>query len=303
MRFDLVDLRLFVNVAEAGTITTGAEGSHMTLASASERIRAMEDSLGSALLLRERRGVSVTPAGRTLLHHARLVLQQVERLQGELGDYGAGIRGHVHMLCNTAAATEYLPEVLSSFLKDHDGISVDLDERPSDEIVDAVRGDLCDLGLVSDAVEMGGVQTFAFRSDPLVLIVSKAHPLASQTSVSLVDVVNEAFVGLAKGNALQEHLALQARRLGKRMHYRIQLRSLDAICRMVGRGVGVGIVPQAAAIRYGRSAGIKRLKLTDPWAMRHLVLCMRDMDDLSPASKLLAQHILAGVPRGASSAT
>jgi len=115
MRFDLTDLRLFVNVHEAGTITGGADASHMTLASASERIRGMEDDLGVPLLLREHRGVKPTPAGRTLLHHARLMLHQMERMQGELGDYGAGLKGHVRMLCNTAAMSEYLPEILASF--------------------------------------------------------------------------------------------------------------------------------------------------------------------------------------------
>ena len=101
--FDLTDLRLFLHVQEAGTITGGAAASHMTLASASERIRGMEDSLGSPLLSRARRGVQLTPAGRTLAHHAQLVLRQIDQLQGEMGDYGAGIKGHVRLLCNSSA--------------------------------------------------------------------------------------------------------------------------------------------------------------------------------------------------------
>jgi molybdate transport repressor ModE-like protein len=294
MRFDLTDLRLFVNIAETGTITAGAERSHMTLASASERVRAMEDSLGSALLVRERRGVSGTPAGHTLLHHARLVLQQVESLQGELGDYRHGLRGHIHMLCNTAAMSEHLPELLAGFLARHEGITIDLDERTSQDIVDAVRGGLCDLALVADSADLAGLRTFAFRADPLVLVVPRAHALASQDSVRLADVVDEAFVGLVKASALHEHLALQARRLGKRLDYRIRLRSLEAVCRMVGHGVGVAIVPRAAALRYGRAAGIRRIRLSDAWATRALVLCVRDLDALAPHARLLLQHLLHG---------
>jgi DNA-binding transcriptional LysR family regulator len=294
MRFDLTDLRLFVYIAEAGTITAGAERSHMTLASASERVRAMEESLGGALLVRERRGVSSTAAGRTLLHHARLVLQQVESLQGELGDYRHGLRGHIHMLCNTAAMSEHLPELLAAFLAQHAGISIDLDERTSEDIVDAVRGDLCDLGLVADSADLAGLHTFPFRTDPLVLVVPRAHALASRSSVRLADVADQAFVGLVKASALHDHLARQARRLGKRLNYRIRLRSLEAVCRMVGHGVGVGIVPQAAALRYGRAARIQRVKLTDPWATRALVLCVRDLDALAPHARLLLQHLLDG---------
>src|SRR5215469_15512326 len=107
MRFDLVDLRLFVNIVESGTITGGAAQTHMTLASASQRVIGMEDSLATPLLLRAKQGVTPTEAGRTLLHHARLVLEQVERMRGELGEYGAGLRGHVRLLCNTSAMTEH----------------------------------------------------------------------------------------------------------------------------------------------------------------------------------------------------
>jgi molybdate transport repressor ModE-like protein len=75
LRFDLVDLRLFLHVAEADSITHGAARAGMALASASERIRAMEDALGAPLLERNRRGVRLTPAGSTLVHHARTVTQ------------------------------------------------------------------------------------------------------------------------------------------------------------------------------------------------------------------------------------
>jgi DNA-binding transcriptional LysR family regulator len=293
MRFDLTDLRLFVNVHEAGTLTGGAERSHMTLASASERVRAMEDDLGVPLLVRERRGVSPTPAGRTLLHHARRVLGQMARLRDELGEYGAGLQGQVRMLCNTSALSEHLPGLLASFLAAHPGLSVDLEERPSEAIVDAVRNELCDLGVVSDAADLAGLQTFAFRPDPLALVVPKGHALASRRSIALAEVLDHPFVGLAEGSALQEHLSRHARRLGRRLSYRIRLRSFEAVCRMVGHGVGLGIVPQAVAARCARSAGIRRLRLTDPWALRQLVICMRDMEALPSPSQSMVRHLLA----------
>jgi DNA-binding transcriptional LysR family regulator len=296
MRFDLTDLRLFLNVHEAGTITGGADATHMTLASASERIRGMEDSLGVPLLLRERRGVQLTPAGRTLLHHAHLVIQQMERLQGELGDYGTGLKGHVRMLCNTSALSEHLPEVLSNFLAAHPRISVDLEERTSGDIVDALRNDVCDIGMVSDSVDLEGLEVFPFRADPLVLVVPQGHALTQRAAVSLSEVVNLAFVGLAEG-ALQEHIAQHARRLGKRLDYRIRLRSFESVCRMVGEGIGVGIVPQTVATRCARSAKVRRVALTDPWATRNLVLCVRKVDGLPAHAQQLLQHVLGEAAR------
>lgn len=296
MRFDLTDLRLFLNVHEAGTITGGAQASHITLASASERIRGMEDNLGVPLLQRNPRGVQITPAGRTLVHHARLVLQQMDRLHGELGGYGNGLKGHVRLLCNTSALSEHLPDALSGFLTLHPGISIDLEERLSEDIVDAVRHQIGDIGIVSDSVDLQGLACHLFRADPLVLIVPRHHPLAAQTRASLADVIDEPFVGMGDGSALHEHIARHARRLGKRLNYRIRLRSFESICRLVGVGIGVAIVPQAVAARHARAAHVRRLTLSDPWATRNLVLCVRNLEELPPHARLLVQHLLAPTP-------
>jgi molybdate transport repressor ModE-like protein len=115
IRFDLTDLRLFVHVAEAGSITHGAARANMTLASASERIRAMEEALNAPLLERKRRGVQLTSAGTVLLHHARIVSQQLEQMRGELDNFGKGLRGHVRLLSNIGAM-EFLPVTLAAFL-------------------------------------------------------------------------------------------------------------------------------------------------------------------------------------------
>ncbi len=186
MRFDLTDLRLFLHVAEAGSITAGAERAALALASASARIRGMEAAAGTALLQRGRRGVAPTPAGEAVLHHARLVLQQMERMRGELGDYARGLKGHVRILGNTAAVTEFLPEPLAEWLAAHPRIDIDLEERPSHAIVEAVAAGLADLGIVADMADGGaadggdGLERIPFRIDRLVLAVPRGHPLAAR---------------------------------------------------------------------------------------------------------------------------
>jgi len=292
MRFDLTDLRLFLNVHETGTLTAGAQASHMTLASASERIRGMEDALGVPLLVRERRGVRVAPAGRTLLRHARVVLSQVDRMHDELGEYGAGLRGHVRMLCNTSALSEHLPDVISGFLAEHAGISLDLEERTSDEIVDAVRNQMCDIGMVSDSADTVGLECFVFRPDPLVLIAARGHPVAQKKGVAFQEVIDQSWVGLGAGSALHDHVTQHARRVGKRLDYRVRLRSFESICRVVGRGVGLAIVPKAVAQRHARSAAIRMIALSDPWAQRKLMVCVRRMEELPEHVKQLIRYML-----------
>jgi DNA-binding transcriptional LysR family regulator len=227
-----------------------------------------------------------------MVHHARLVIQQMDRLQDELGDYGHGFKGHVRLLCNTSALSEHLPSVLSAFLATHAGISIDLEERASDDIVDAIRNGLADMGVVSDLPDLDGLECFAFRPDPLVLVVPRDHPLSTEAATCLADVADAPFVGLVSGSALQEHIARHARRLGKPLNYRIRLGSFESVCQVVGAGIGIGIVPRAVASRCARSRKIRALALTDAWAARSLVLCVRRFDELMVHAQMLARHVL-----------
>ena len=129
MRFDLVDLNLFVAVAEARSITAGAERTALALASASARIKRLEETLGAPLLSRQRRGVELTSAGETLLAHARIVLADVQALQGDLAAFARGARTTIHMLANTSGLSEHLPKALASFLVAHPDVSIAVDER------------------------------------------------------------------------------------------------------------------------------------------------------------------------------
>jgi DNA-binding transcriptional LysR family regulator len=293
MRFDLTDLRLFLGVADSGSITKGAERAHLALASASERIRGMEEALGVALLARGRRGVRPTPAGQALLHHARLMLEQHERMKGELGAYARGLKAHVRLLCNTAAISEFLPEALGPYLAAHPNVDIDLEERPSYLIVQDVAQGLADLGIVADTVDLGDLQTFPFRTDRLVVVMPRRHALARRRQVALRDVLDRDFVGLSAGSALQDHLGQHAARLGHGLKLRVRVSGFDAVCRMVERGAGIGIVPDTAARRCRRAMAISIVPLSDPWALRHLTLCVRRLDALPAHAQELVLHLRA----------
>ena len=291
MRFDLTDLRLFLHVVEAESITQGAERAGLALASASERIRGMEVDGGVPLLERHPRGVRPTPAGRAVAHHARTVLAQLEQMRGELGQYARGLRGHVRLLSVTAAIAAFLPEALAGFLAAHPAVDIDLEERTSRETVDAVAGGLADLGVVADTTELADLMTMPLRPDRLVLVVAEGHPLAARETVALREVLEEPFVGLSHNRSLQAYLAGHAARAGRPFKLRVRLNGLDAVCRMVARGVGVAIVPEAAALRSGETAAIRRVPLSDPWACRRLVLCARDFSALPAHARQLADHL------------
>ena len=293
MRFDLADLNLFRDVVEAGSITHGAVRAHLALAAASTRIRQMEQALGAALLVRSRGGVTPTQAGRTLLQHARTILAQSERLREDLGAYAGGLAGQVRVLSNTNALTEFLPETLSSFLATHPNVSVDLEERLSDEIVGLIAEGVADIGIVAGTVDPGRLTTYPFRSDRFVLVVAREHGLARRAKVSFAETLEYDFVGLDRASALQRFLADKASRVGRPLKLRIQLRSFDAVCRLVERNVGVGIVPETTVRWAAEAMEIKAVALTDPWALRDLSICVRDYKALAPYARQLVDHMRA----------
>jgi DNA-binding transcriptional LysR family regulator len=294
MRFDLVDLNLFRHIAEAGSITQGAARAHLALAAASTRVRHMEQALGAALLVRGRQGVAPTQAGRTLLQHARGILRQAERLQEDLGAYAGGFAGQIRVLSNTNALTEFLPEALSSFLSAHPHVGVDLEERLSDEIVGLIAEGVGDIGIVAGTVEAGALETYPFRRDRFVLVVARDHPLAKRAKIGFSQVLDHDFVGLERGSALQRFLTAKAARLGRVLRLRVQLRSFDAVCRLVACNVGIGIVPQTTARRVTRMLPIATVALADAWALRDLRICVRNLAELPPFARQFVEHLRAG---------
>jgi DNA-binding transcriptional LysR family regulator len=297
MRFDLVDLTLFLRVVEAGSITRGAERMHLAVAAASTRIRNMEAALGTPLLHRERLGVQPTPAGRTLVHHARLMLQQAERLRGDLAEYADGLRGQIRLLSNTNA-TEFLPEPLSEFLAAHPQVNIDLEERRSEEIGAAIADGAAEIGILAANNAPPGLELFPFRLNRFVLVAAPGHPLAAQRHIAFAEALDYDFVGLERTASLQRFLAEKAERAGRRLKLRVQLRSFDAVCRLVAHDVGIGVVPATTAERTARELALRRIELDDDWAPRNLTICVRRLADLPVYARDLVQHLASLSPPG-----
>ncbi|VVP70721.1 HTH-type transcriptional regulator CynR [Pseudomonas fluorescens] len=287
MHFDLTDLRLYLHILDTGNITAGAARSHLSLAAASARIRAMEASLGIDFLERGRRGVTPTPAGKALAQHARTLLQHAERMQQDLAEYAKGVKGQVRLLCNTTAIAEHLPEVLADFLCRHPNLDIDLQEMPSLRIVHTLRQGAADLGIVSDAVDTHSLQTLPFRDDPLVLIMPLGHPLADGVTPLFSDTLRHDYVGLASNSALAVYLEEQALHAGTRLPIRIRAEGFDGVIRMVARGAGLAIVPLAAIQRRGADQPFKSFPLEEHWAQRKLLICARDFAALPAYAKAL----------------
>jgi len=210
MRFDLVDLQLFIAVADSRSITRGADKSHLALASASARIRGLEEAFGVSLFKRGRRGVELTAAGESLLDHARLVMHNVEAMRGDLARFASGVRASVHLLANTSGLAEHLPKALASFLRDHPDINVDVEERESIDIAAAIATGAADLGFAAEHALPDNIERFAFSEDRLTLITARRGPFAGRRLVDFQELAACNFVGLTSETAQQQHIAKYA---------------------------------------------------------------------------------------------
>ncbi|WP_042878867.1 LysR family transcriptional regulator [Cupriavidus necator] len=291
--FDLQSLRIFLLVAQTGGLTQAANKSHMTLSALSKRIADLERTVDCALFLRVRRGLELTPAGHELVHHARSVLDQVNRMAGDMSDFAIGVRGHVKVWANTSAVIQFLPGDIAAFLAAQPMIRISLEERLSQDVVAALVSGETDLGVFADNVPAYDIEKFAYRHDRLVVLVPSGHPLATRSEVSFEETLEHDYVGLNQGSSLLQRLTDAASALDKVVRLRIQVSSFDAICRMIEAGLGIGVLPDGAVRPELLGAGLQAIYLSDAWASRTLWLGVKTEAGLLPEAKKLLDHLRA----------
>ncbi|HJW27239.1 MAG TPA: LysR family transcriptional regulator [Rhodocyclaceae bacterium] len=292
MPYDLDDLRLVAAIAQTGSLTRGADKMHLAPSSASHRLKLLEAGLGTALFLRHARGLAPSPAGEALLRHAHQVFAQLEQMHADLAPYASGVASQVTVFANTNAINCFLPGDLGDFLREHPQLRVSLEEQPSPTILQAVAAGQVDIGVVAAVGPMEGIRTLPYRRDRLVLIVPPGHRLAMGSPCRFRDAVGEPFVCLHAGSAIHTFMMNVAADLGARLDVRIQVRSFNAVCRMVGAGVGIGLVPRSAALEAGGpEAAPVIVEIDEPWAARDLQLCVRADRAPTPAAEALLAHL------------
>ncbi len=293
-RIDLTSLQLFVAVCELGSIGRAAEREFIAASAVSKRLSDLEAAVDTALLYRHSRGVTLTPAGESLLHHARTVLYGLERMQGELSEYAEGVRGHVRMHANMSAILQFLPEDLGRFARTHSQIKIDLQERLSAEVLHAVQEGTADIGICTlGPGGAGELQARPYRSDRLVVVVPETHPLASAQSVAFAQVLDWDIVGLKADSSISLAMQAAAAHAGKPLRQRIQVTSLDAMCRMIDNGLGLGLLPDRAFALMHGVGHLRAVSLSDDWAAREVLLVARDFETLPMTSRLLVEHLAA----------
>jgi DNA-binding transcriptional LysR family regulator len=298
-RFDLVSLRLYVAVVDAGSLTAGADRFGISLAAASKRINELEQHCGMPLLQRGQRGVSATPNGQTLHRHAIELVARLEQLALAVDDFHTGASGNLRLWANPSAFGGFLPRVLAAYALEHPDVRIDLEDALSEDAVRAVQKGLAELAVIGDNVPCEGLETLVCNVDELVLLVPAGHALAECTSVPLERAVRHDMVALARTASLTRKIIAAAESVGRMLRIRVQVRSFDSMCRMVACGLGLAILPRAAALLYAEALNLQIVALDGVEVKRRLLLAMRRRDELSPAAAALVQLIERGAPEEA----
>lgn len=293
---DLTDLRLFVNVAQAGNITAGASASHLSLAAASGRIIGLEQVLHTALLVRGRRGVTPTPAGEVLLEHARTLLKRVGELQADVDRVARRQVTRVRLVGNSSAVREYVPDALGTFLSEHPDVNVELEEMVPAAAVAAVRDGAADLAVALEGTPLQGLQAVAYRAAAYAVLVPDGHPMLDEATcgpVTMESTDRHGVVGLLEGSPLQLTWEARAARRGNQINYRVRVPGFEAQARVVEQGVGIALMPRATAVRLACSWRVKVVPMADPFLNEGLLLCARDWSALSPVASELVRTLLS----------
>ncbi|WP_407166160.1 LysR family transcriptional regulator [Bradyrhizobium sp. ORS 111] len=292
-RVDLTTLRLFIAICDEQNLTRAAQREGIAASAVSKRMNDFELAFGVTLFTRLAKGMALTPAGEALLHHARVTLLNVEKIAVELSEYAQGVRGHVRMLANLSAIVQYLPEDLSAFFGAHGLLRVDLEERPSGQVVRGIEEGAAEIGICSAEVDSRGLEAFHYRYDNLVVVMRSDHPLAGCGNLSFTDTLDYDHIGLHTASSIYLRSQYAATQAGKAMRLRINVPGFDAVCRMVQANMGLGLIPDRAFHVVGAGMGLRAIPLRDAWGRRELKIVVRDAARLSATSRLMLDHLRA----------
>ncbi len=281
MHFDFTDMRLVIHIAEANSLTAGAERACLSLPAASSRLKRFEESLGLKLFHRTAQGLTLTPAGKVVLQSARDVQQQLDRLCGELHQFTRGVKGTLRLHAETIAMSEDIPALLPAYLAAHPDIDIELRERTCEDIVRAVREGAADIGIVSCDAKGRDVQLIPYRHDRLVAVFSPKHALAKLKKVDFVQTLKHEQVCLTEDCAISQLLWKMAAEYQSSLGVRTRVTNFESACRIVEVNAAIAVMPESAALRYARQMRVQHVPLSDPWAQRQLSICVKNVDQLA----------------------
>ena len=280
---DIRQLRMLVEVVRHDGFSAAAEAVFATQPTISKAIRQLEDELGEVLLQRSRNGVRLTPAGQIVYRRALALLGEREDMLRELEELRDLQRGELHLGLASLGSDILFAPVFARFRQLYPQIELRVLERGSEALEESLRAGEIELA-ASLLPVADDLQWQAVRTEPLVALLPRQHPLAGSASLQLQDLAEVPFVLFEKGFLLNRHIiqACQARGFSPREVTRSG--QPDFIVALVAAGLGVALLPRMIANARLR-ADVVIVPLDEPELDWKMVLAWRRGGYLSAAAQ------------------
>jgi DNA-binding transcriptional LysR family regulator len=295
---DVQALRTFVAVARLGGFTRAARALHLTQPAISRAVKALEEELGTPLLLRERRRVIVTDAGRVVLERAAGVLDSLRGIADEVAELAALRRGRLRLGMPPMVGVAFFPPLLLEFTRAHPGVHLELREEGSRQIEALVRSRELDVGAVVLPTDEAAFATLPFVRDDLQLVLHPGHPLARRRAVALREIAGTPLVLYRPDFALHGHILAACRRSGFEPTVVSESSHWDFLVAMVAASVGVALLPQTICRTLDRRQ-VRAVRLSGPSIPWDVALIWRRDRHLPPATRAWLELVQRRLPRGA----
>jgi DNA-binding transcriptional LysR family regulator len=243
---NLNHLAIFHAVAQAGSMTLGAERLDISQPAVSKQVQDLERALGIHLFDRIGRRVHLSQAGEILADYARQLFALAHEAETAMADVRGARRGRLAVGASTTIGTYLLPGVVAEFWRRHPHVELLVQIENTEQVHRRLAGQELDLGLTEGLVEEEELDAEVFHQDELVLIAAPGHRLAGQARVPPSAVREEPFILREPGSGTRavEERALARLKLPVRVV--MALGSTEAIKRVVAEGVGLAIVSRLA---------------------------------------------------------
>lgn len=286
----LHQLRYVVAIAEETSFTRAAARLHVAQPSVSAAVRALEAELGTPLFDRARGAVSLTAAGEVLLPYARTVLADCEAARLGVRDLQGLRRGHLAVGATPSLVTNVLPPVLVRFHQLYPGVSLQLHEAGSGDLVALLGQGRLDLALVILPVPHAWVRTVTLFDEELVLAVPRTHPLAERERIRVADLDRLPLVMFRDGYDLREATLAACREAGVRPTLALEGGEMDGVLALAAAGLGAAVVPAGVV---GEDARLRAVRFDAPGLRRTVGLATRADRTPSRATRVLAEALQA----------
>ncbi len=297
----LQQLIYIVAVDTHGSFVEAAEECKVSQPALSMQIRKLENTLGVTLFDRSRQPVRPTEIGRRIISQGRLVLREAGRIQETVDVAQGEMKGEYRIGAVRSLASWLLPSVLRAFSAEHPGVTVTVRELPMEELVDEIRRDQLDAGLVPLPVPVDTLADRPLFYEPFLAYVPRSHPLYEYERLSRDDLAGAHLLLPTRTDGLYEQGLgfLPANTIrGESVPIRWEGGTLDSLRRLAEEGVGVAVLPRLAAdeLRGTGTADMLREFAQDP-PYRTIGLVYTGAHTKGHITDVLAATILSSVPR------